>query len=297
MRFLITGGTGLLSTRFREYMSTQDSHEWVILSRSVRTSTDPSVEYRVWDGQSIPEDIAPVDVILNMAGYNIGESRWTEENKRIFVRSRIDATHACVRWIRASSQPPKVFVSSSAMGIYGISPEGIVDEDSPFGDDFLAQLCQDWEAAAIGTQVRTIYLRTSVILDAQGGALASMLLPFKLGLGGPLASGKQGFPWMHIQDWVHAVAFLIEHEEAVGAFNMVSPMPITNEVFTRALARVLRRPAYMRVPLVALKMVFREKAVLLYGGQSAIPKRLLQLGFSASFPDVEEALKDLLKSK
>lgn len=295
MRFLITGGTGFLGTAFRKEALQRDrSHSFVILSRQSKSSNDAAVTYVKWDGKSIPDEVGQIDVLINFAGANIGTNRWTEENKKTFYNSRIWATEACVDWLKRTPTPPRFFLSGSAVGYYGGFNETIVDEGDPPGDDFMGTLCRDWEKAAEGAPVRTVCIRTGVVITPEDGALKQMLLPFKLGVGGVIGSGEQGFPWIHPDDYIRIMFFLIENEEIEGPVNAVAPQITDNKMFTNALKKVLHRPAFLPVPKFALKLAMGEGSILAWGGQKVVPKKLLQHGFSCTFPEIRPALKDLL---
>lgn len=295
MHIVVTGGTGFLGTSLLKDSASRPDVSWTILTRGHRQSDNAQVEYVQWDGSCIPASVRPADVVINLAGFNIGEHSWSDKNRERFLSSRLNATTACVEWIKQSEQPPSVFLSASAVGLYGSNRTEHVTESSAPGDDFLADLCQQWEAASEGAGVRTVLLRTSVILSAESGPLASMLTPFKLGVGGVIGSGEQGFPWMHIDDYVAAVWFVIEHEAAEGPINFVAPEVIDNKQMTRSLARVLRRPAWFRVPKMVLKLGLGERSILLWGGQKVEPAALQALGFSFRFPTFEPAIRDLVK--
>lgn len=301
MRILITGGTGLLGTRFVEDAVSSPEHELIILSRREHTSDHPQVFFARWDGRSIAADEisalgsgGPVDVVMNLAGKNIGDHSWSEQNKAAFLRSRLDATGACVQYMKGLEDKPALFLSSSAVGYYGADNPDICDESSPASSDFLGELCAKWEAAAADAGVRTVLLRTAVVLDREGGVLPQMLTPFKLGLGGVIGSGEQGFPWMHVKDWVRATWHIIENEEIEGPVNLVAPEIVDNRALTNTLKKVLRRPAFFKVPKFALKLGLGERSVLVWGGQKVLPQVLLQHGFSCQFGSLEEAIRDLV---
>jgi len=190
-------------------------------------------------------------------------------------------------------------VQASAVGYYGPCGNEIVTEEPPPGNDFLADVCVAWEASTAAVEahgVRRPILRTGVVLSREGGALPRMLPPFKFGLGGPLGSGGQWFPWIHIRDEVRAIRFLIEHPEAHGPYNLCAPTPVTNAEFTKALGRVLNRPAFMPLPAFVLQLLFGDMATVLLDGQRAVPKHLQDAGFTFAFEQVEQALRDLLSA-
>lgn len=305
MRILITGGTGLIGRALAADLA-RDGHDVIILSRTPERYTGrlpEGVRAERWDGRTADGWGAladGADAIVNLAGENIAGGRWTAERKRRIRQSRLDAGHAVVQAVEAAAHKPRVVVQASAVGYYGPCGDDIITEDHPPGNDFLADVCVAWEQSTAAVEahgVRRPILRTGVVLSTEGGALPRMLPPFKFGLGGPLGSGRQWFPWIHIRDEVRAIRFLIEHEDAHGPYNLTAPNPVTNAEFTKALGRVLRRPAFMPVPAFALKLLFGEMATVLLDGQRAVPQRLLDAGFSFTFEEVEQALRDLLSKQ
>ncbi len=240
------------------------------------------------------EVCASAQVVVNLVGANIF-SRWTPAYKRLIKESRVEAT----RQIVSSLPKGTVLLNASAVGFYGADrgEEEITEESSP-GKDFLAQVCQEWEKEALEGEkrgIRVCLMRFGIVLGSDGGALKKMLLPFKLGLGGPLGSGEQWFPWIHIGDLCEAACFLAEKNSLKGPFNFVSPGIVRQKEFVKALAKVLKRPAVFPVPKLALKFIFGELAELFLGGVKARPQKLLEAGFRFRFPDIEQALKNLLK--
>ena len=303
MRILITGGTGLIGRALAADLA-QEGHEVVVLSRHPERATDmPSgVQVQGWDARTAEGwgHLADgADAIVNLAGENLAAGRWTAERKRRIRESRVNAGRAVVAAVEAASRKPRVVVQASAVGYYGPCGDEEITEDHPPGNDFLAQVCVEWEASTAAVEemgVRRPIIRTGVVLSATGGALPRMLPPFRFGLGGPLGSGQQWFPWIHLADEVGAIRFLIAHEEASGPFNLSAPNPVTNAAFTRALGRVLGRPTFMRVPAFALRLLFGEMGTVLLEGQRAVPKRLLEMGYTFRFAEVEAALRDLLEN-
>lgn len=303
MRVIIAGGTGLIGRALAADL-VQDGHHVIVLSRTPERYTGrlpAGVQVERWDARSA-EGWAHLadgaDAIVNLAGENIAAGRWTPERKRRIRESRLNAGRAVVEAVQAASNRPRVVVQASAVGYYGPCGDEEVTENHPPGSDFLARVCVEWEASTAPVEelgVRRPILRTGIVLSTEGGALPRMLPPFKLGLGGRLGSGRQWFPWIHIRDEVRAIRFLVEREDASGPYNLTAPNPVTNAELTRALGRVLGRPALLPVPALALKVLFGEMATVLLDGQRAVPRRLLEAGFSFEFTDVEAALRDLLK--
>jgi len=223
--------------------------------------------------------------------------RWTAARKRLLRESRLAAGRVLAEAVTASARKPRVFVQASAVGYYGPRGDEELAEDAPPGDDFLARLAVDWEAASAAVEtagVRRVVVRTGIVLSTVGGALPRLVLPFRLFLGGPLGAGRQWLPWIHIVDEVGALRFLMEREGAQGAFNLCAPRPLTNAEFARALARVLGRPHALRTPAWALRLALGEMATLVLDGQRAVPCRLLELGYVFRFEQAEDALRDLL---
>ena len=307
MRVLITGGTGLIGRALCACLAS-DGAEVIVLSRSPdRAANLPSgVRAERWDARTAAgwAHLADgADAIVNLAGASLsGRSllprRWTSERKRAIRNSRLDAGRAVVEAVSQASRKPGVVVQSSGVGYYGFRGDELLDEDASPGDDFLARLARDdWEPSTAPVEemgVRRVIIRTAAVLDRHEGALPSMMLPFRLFVGGPLGSGKQGLSWIHRADEVAAIRFLIEHGEARGAFNLSAPNPTTNAGFGRVLGRVMRRPYYFPVPAFTMKLAFGEVTGVLLEGQRAVPRRLLDLGFAFRFPDLETALRDLL---
>lgn len=308
MRVVITGGTGMLGRALSGSLAA-DGHEAIVLSRSPEQATGLPAGVRAerWDARTAEGWVHladGADAIVNLAGSNLaGEhffpSRWTEERKRVIRDSRVNAGRAVVQAVEQASQKPDVVVQISGIGYYGYHGDELITEDDQAGDDFGARLAsQEWEPSTAAVEemgVRRVVMRTAPVLDADEGTLPRMLLPFRLFAGGPMGSGKQWFPWIHLQDYVRAVRFLMENEAARGPFNLAAPEPVTNAEFGRTIGRVMGRPYYLPVPGFALKLAFGEVADVLLYGQRAIPQRLLDLGFEFRFPDAESALRDLLE--
>lgn len=235
------------------------------------------------------------EVIINLAGAPI-VGRWDEEYKKSLFDSRINTTRKIVDAIGLMETKPKVFISASAIGIY--SQEGEQTENQFLqADDYLGYICSNWEneAKQAASYTRVAISRFGIVLGKGGGALQRMLPVFKFGLGGKIASGKQGFSWIHIQDMIRAVQYIIDKPDLKGEFNFTAPEVLTNEIFTKILAGVLKRPAIFSVPAFALKLIFGEGAIAVTGGQFAPPKHLLSEGFQFTFPELEEALVDIVR--
>jgi uncharacterized protein (TIGR01777 family) len=310
VRIIITGGTGLIGKALAESLAA-DQHDVIVLSRSPEEAILPAgVRAERWDGRT-PSGWGALadgaDAIVNLAGESIGgenmvalmTKRWTPERKQLIRSSRVNAGMAVQQAIEAAKQKPKVMIQASAVGYYGVRGDEEITESTPAGDDALAKICLDWEATTVNIEemgVRRAVIRTAgVVMSTRGGALPFMLLPFKLFAGGPLGSGKQWFSWIHIRDQVRAIRFLIDDPDARGAFNVCAPNPLTNADLSHVIGRVMRRPSFMPTPAFAMRLLLGEKATLVLDGQRQMPKRLQQMGFQFRFPDVESALRDLLK--
>lgn len=239
-------------------------------------------------------DQARPDVVIHLAGENIARKRWSEEQKKRIRHSRVNSTRVLVKAFKQIKEPPRRFIVASAVGIYGDGHEEVLTEESPAGNDFLAEVCQEWEvsareAGAFGAQV--IHLRFGVILSGQGGVLGLMLPSFEMGLGARLGSGEQWMSWISLTDVVHAVRWIVENEAMEGPVNMVAPHPVRNEAFAKVLAGLLGRPAFMRAPEFVLKAALGEMAAMLLSSQRAVPQSLAAQGFMFRHPDIVSALK------
>jgi len=303
MRVLISGGSGLIGQALTRRLLAE-GHSVVITSRDPSRVHPPAgVEVRPWDGQSgasLAGFLADVDAVVNLVGENLGTWPWSASRKARFVESRIRAGRALVEAFRQTEHRPRVLVQASAVGYYGASDDRILTEDSPPGRDFLAQLCVQWEASTReveGFGVRRVVLRTGIVLAPKSTVLERLMLPYRFFMGGPLGSGKQWLPWIHMADEVGAILFLLQNDKTRGAYNLTAPNPVTNAEFGRTLARVLRRPYWLPVPAVALRLVLGEMSTLVLDGQRAVPRRLLADGYRFQYENLKEALENLLKSR
>lgn len=300
MKILIAGGSGLIGSALsRHYV--EKGQEVYILSRRGSTAGLPVGAKGVkWDAQSANgwgDLMNEIDVVINLTGENLGAGRWTEERKQRFYTSRIQSGKALIEAMRQAERKPAVLVQSSAVGYYGDGGDQVLDESSPPGGDFLARLCVDWEESTREAEfmgVRRVILRTGVVLAEGAEVLNRLILPFRLFVGGPLGSGRQWLPWIHMADVVGAVDFLVENSNMAGAFNLSAPQPVQNAAFGKTLARILHRPYWLPVPGFALKLVLGEMSKLVLEGQRAIPRRLLEAGYVFRFAEHEAALRNLL---
>ena len=300
MKVIVAGGTGLIGKALTESLI-KDGHEVIVLSRSAAPPAGfpPEARFVKWDGKS-PDGWAHLvdetDALVNLAGANLSAGRWTAKHKEVILSSRVNAGKAFVQAIKQASNPPAVLIQASGIGFYGVENPTLLDENTPPGRDFLASISKEWEAStqAVETQgVRRVILRSGVVLSTKGGALGLIVLPFRLFVGGPLGKGDQWFSWVHIEDEVRAIRFLIENPAANGPFN-ISAQPVTNDEFARTVGNVKRRPAFFRVPAFVLRLVLGEMSTMVLDGQRASAGKLTDLGFHFQYEDIESALKDLL---
>jgi uncharacterized protein (TIGR01777 family) len=288
VKILLTGATGFIGSRFAR-LATARGHQILPVSRTPRAGALD------WSPASLARGVAAADAIVHLAGENLFGKRWTERQKNVLIESRVEPTSQLARL--AAERRPSAFVSASAVGYYGPSERQGLDEQAPSGNDFLATLCQRWEKAtalAASAGVRTVITRFGIVLGREGGALKQMLPPFRLGIGGPIGSGRQWMSWIHADDVAGLLLFLLESESARGPYNVTAPQPSTMRDFARALGKVLHRPAVLPVPGFALKLALGEVADVLLSGQHVVPRRALEAGYQFRFPALEPALRDVL---
>jgi uncharacterized protein (TIGR01777 family) len=299
MKALVTGATGFVGPRLLRLLDAP-----VVLSRDPdrarRTLGGLAGRVVRWDpleGPPSPEAFAGIDAVLHLAGESVAEGRWTKAQKAKIRDSRVIGTRHLVQGIAQAERKPSVLVSASAVGFYGDRGDEELTESAPPAHDFLADVCVEWEREALEAEaagVRVVTARTGIVLGAGGGALAKMLTPFKLGAGGPLGSGRQWMPWIHVADlarlYVHAAATA----SIRGPMNATAPHPVRNSEFTKALGRQLRRPAFMPAPYIGLRIVFGEFAQVLFASQRVIPKVALDTGFVFQYPELAAALREIL---
>jgi hypothetical protein len=304
MNVAISGGTGLIGGALAASLAA-DGEGVRILTRSPSRYEGrfPGCEVVGWAGtrpENLAESLAGVDAVVHLAGENLADGRWTAARKQRLRDSRLHTTQAltaAIELLAARGEAPGVFAQGSAVGIYGVRGDEEVDESSSMGQDFLATLCRDWEAASEPLDrlgVRRVALRTGVVLAARGGALPRMVLPFRLFAGGPIGNGKQWVPWIHLDDAVGAIRFLIDRPEARGPFNLAAPQPVRNRELAKLLGKILHRPAFLPAPALALKLLLGEMSLVVLGGQRVVPAKLAAAGYAFRFPEVEAALRDLL---
>jgi uncharacterized protein (TIGR01777 family) len=246
------------------------------------------------------KDLEGVDALVNLAGESVVGEKWSDKRKEALRTSRVDFTRSIVEELAKVKVKPKVFLQGSAIGFYGMHETGkpVFSEDAKPGEDFLAKLCVDWEEEANRMKefgVRTVLIRTGIVLSPESGAMQQMLLPFKMFVGGPLGNGKQYMSWIHLADMIGAIQFLLANPKAEGAFNFTAPNPCSNEEFSTVLGKVMGRPSFMRVPSFPLIALYGEGAEVILKGQNVIPTKLTALNYQFQFPELKPALEDLLK--
>ncbi len=301
MNILIAGGSGFLGVALTRHLL-QRGHRVSLLSRRPSAPGGAPPVYH-WDperGEFDGNALSGADAVVNLAGENLAGGRWTPERKRRLVDSRVLATRFLVRRMSERTPPPRVLVNASAVGIYGDRGEEMLAEESQPGSGFLAGLCRAWEEAALPARdagVRVVPSRFGVVLDRAGGVLAQLLPIFKMGIGGPLGAGKQWMSWVALPDVLQIVEMALEREDVSAPVNVVSPAPVRNKDFARALGRILRRPAFLPAPALALRIALGPMAdeALLWSVR-AVPETMTSLGYRFAFPDLEGALRNALQA-
>ena len=301
-RILVSGSTGLIGMQLCAYL-TAAGHQ---ITRLVRPSTvlpsdakgDDTVVWNDQTGDVISGDLNGFDTVIHLAGAGIGDRRWNAKRKEVIVTSRTVPTAHLASKLASLEQPPKTFLCGSAIGFYGNRGDEPLDESSAPGDNFLAETCVAWEAAAQPAQkagIRTVFMRTGIVTTPMGGALQKLLLPAKLGAGGPAGGGKQYYSWISLADQVYAIDHLMMTESCEGVFNLTAPEPVTQKVYAKTLGRVLRRPAFAPAPGFALRLLLGEMAqALVLDGQRVLPTRLLESGYTFEHTELESCLRQCL---
>lgn len=304
MKVVVAGGTGFVGNALVRRLL-DEKHHVIVLSRNAGTSMGfPGGDLRIepWDGRSTggwTGQLEGADAVVNLSGEGIADKRWSAERKKRLISSRLDSTKALVDAIEKCSKRPKVLVNASAVGYYGVAEDSEVDEASPKGTGFLADLCAEWErqarkAEALG--VRVVMLRLGVVIGKGGGALQKFILPFNLFIGGPLGSGRQYFPWVHRDDVVGAILYVLQDDRLAGPVNVSAPDSLTMSQFCRVLGKAMDRPSWAPVPSFMLKMLLGEMSSMVLTGQRAVPRKLREAGYRFCYPDAESALKSLFKT-
>jgi uncharacterized protein (TIGR01777 family) len=308
-KIVITGGTGLIGRALiKELLA--DGHEITILSRSpgkYKAQFPASVHFLAWDAENVAGWAGAVDgadVVINLAAESIGgdnflPDRWTDAKKERILQSRLHTSAAIVKAIEMAQNKPDLLLQASAIGYYGPREDEWVTEETPAGQDFLASVASAWEHATDGVKelgVRQILLRTGLIQTTKGGPLQRMILPFKFFVGGKYGSGQQWYSWIHLDDLIQAIIFLINNENASGPVNLVAPHPVRNKEFAKTLGNVMNRPSLIPVPAFAMRILAGEAAMLVLEGQRVSSVYLQELGFQFRFPQLKAALQDLINN-
>ena len=301
MKVLIAGGTGFLGHYLARSLLADAHRVWVLTRRHKGSPT--GVTSLPWDGRTLgawAQVMDEADAVVNLVGLSLNSWPWTKRRKRQFHDSRVDPGQALVSAVEQASRRPAVFVQVSGINHYGLRGAGIADEAAPPGEDYLSQLTVAWESSTAPIEtlgVRRVVCRTAVVLAHDAALFWLMALPVRLFLGGPLGDGGQALPWIHIEDWVSAIRFLMDRPGAQGAYNLIAPTPTSNAEFIRGLAVVYRRPYWFHVPAALLHLVLGEMGVLVTQGRYAEPRRLARLGYQFRFPDLESALENLVSKE
>ncbi len=301
MKIILAGGSGFLGTALARSLLAGGHSVWVLTRNPERAQVPQGAQAVGWDGRT-PAGwghlMEEADAVVNLVGENLGNWPWNAERKRRILSSRVNAGQALLEAVRQAAHRPSVLLQASGIGYYGLSGDRVVTEKDAPGTDFLAQVCVAWEGATRPVEelgVRWAATRNGLVLDARQSIFPLVLLPFRLFVGGPLGSGKQYFPWIHLDDQIQGMRFLLENEKASGAYNFVAPDLVTNAELGKAIAKAMRRPYYFPVPGYLLKLVLGDMSVLVLEGQRARPERLEQAGYQYRFPDLAGALRDMLR--
>jgi uncharacterized protein len=298
MNILISGGTGFIGSALMRSLIADEHKVWILSRNPSGLKLPAGAQALGWDGRSGDgwlDVFSRMDAVVNLAGETVGSFPWNKSRKQRIHDSRVIAGQAMVEAFHQAKSKPAVLVQASGIGYYGaLGSQPVTDSDAP-GRDFMAMVASDWEASSAAVEVlpgvRRVVIRTSLVLDAHEGVLPLMALPVRLFAGGPLGSGKQGVSWIHIDDEVRAIRFLIENDSARGAFNLSAPNPLPSSEFIRALAKALSRPYWFPVPAFALKLLLGDMSTLLLDGQFALPKRLQDMGFVFRYEHADQAFR------
>lgn len=301
MNVLVAGGTGFIGSALTRSLLADGHAVWVLTRNPARARLAEGAQAVGWDGRTVGawlDVFSQMDAVVNLAGENVGQWPWTAQRKQRILNSRVEAGAALADAFQQASRRPTVLVQASGVGYYGPCGNELVDETSPAGSDFFASVASEWEAStrvvdSLG--VRRVIIRTSLVLDSKAGILPLMALPVRLFVGGRLGNGKQGVSWIHLEDHVRAMRFLLENRNAVGAFNLSAPNPLSNAAFIAALAKALGRPYWLPAPAFALRLALGEMSTLLLDGQFVLPRKLVNLGFVFKYQTVDEALQALFR--
>lgn len=298
MNILLTGSTGLIGSALTEHLKKQ-GHDIYPLYRNP-ASTKPHYWFPEENRIHLDDEIK-IDVVIHLAGENIADSRWIQKKKEAVLNSRVKGTRLLAETVSGLKNKPALFISGSAIGYYGDTGDNIVDEDSSRGTGFLSDVSVAWEAATQTVEdagIRTIHMRTGIVLSTKGGVLQKMLLPFKMGLGGIVGNGKQYMSWISINDITHIIDYMIKHDQLSGPYNLVAPQPVTNRTFTKALGRALHRPTALPLPAFMVRLLFGEMGdALLLSSSRVLSTRLESIGYTFIDNTLEQALTRLLQKR
>ncbi|HDR7827872.1 TIGR01777 family oxidoreductase [Bacillus cereus group sp. Bce018] len=297
MKIAISGGTGFIGT----YLSTffiQKGHMVYILTRNKTTETsDPNLQYVQWTPNLQTFPLSSIDVVINLAGESIN-SRWTKKQKKAILNSRIQTTKGLIKQLQTLNIKPHTFINASAIGYYGTSEtESFTEQHETPGNDFLANTVCSWEQEASKARslgMRTVYARFGVVLSEDGGALPKMLLPYQFYIGGTIGSGNQWLSWIHIDDVVHLIDFIIQKEEIDGPLNLTAPLPIRMKEFGETIAAIMKKPHWLPVPSFMLHALLGEMSILVLEGQHVLPSKAIEHGYQYTFPAIDHALQNIL---
>ncbi len=295
MNILITGSSGLIGTALSHSLSAAGHTIYPLLRHQ---SGSGSFSWSPSQGRIELSPSIPIDAVIHLAGASLSRGRWTEKRKKEILESQVNGTKLLSEYLATLEHKPQVFISASAIGFYGDTGDELLDESGQPGSGFPSHVCQQWEEAAEAASragIRTVAIRTGLVLSPAGGFLKKMMFPFAFGLGGKVGSGRQYISWVHIADMVNMIRFIIEEESLSGPVNLVSPNPVTNAEFTRSLGRVMHRPAFMTIPAFLVTSLFGEMAEdLLLSGGRVIPGELSKTGYQFIHTNLEQALRDIL---
>ncbi len=302
MKIIITGGSGFIGQHLSEYLIDSD-YEIIILSRNphrLQSRYKNKIQCLLWsdfDSSSWQGELESTEVVINLIGENIGQWPWTDQIKHKILYSRIHAGQTIVQAINNAKKKPRLLIQSSATGYYGNNSEDTITEKTPAGSGFLADVCRQWEQSTLDVEsmgVKRCIIRIGIVLGKNGGLLKKMTLPFKFFAGGPVGSGKQIIPWIHMDDLGAAIRFLIERDNPPNIYNLCAPNPVTMKTFARMLGKVLKRPSFFKVPEIIVKMIFGEMGrETILAGQRAIPKALLESGYHFKLKNLDAALNEI----
>lgn len=301
MKVLIAGGTGLIGNELSNLLQKSGCDVIILTRNKSRHADEKGKKFLQWDAVSIEpinSVMQEIDAIINLVGENIGSGLWTTDKKKRIIQSRVQAGKALTAAILQANKKPKVFIQSSAVGYYGTSIEETFDETSPNGNDFLAEVAKEWENSSSDlnkTSIRRVIIRTGAVLHSHSGMFPLMTTPFKFFIGGPLGSGNQIISWIHIQDEIGAIKFILENDQINGVVNLTAPAGCTNVEFGKIISKTINRPYWFPTPAFILKLILGEMSTLVLDGQNVIPKVLIQNGYEFKFPMLEKAVHDLMK--